>query len=166
MISPDYCKMMARYNHWMNNRLYEVCAGLDDDVRKENKQLFFHSIHGMLNHLLFGDIAWLSRFLQHEDNIPELGKELFADFNELRTARLQWDKQIQQWADTVDEQWLGSAFSFTSKVDGVSRTFPAWKLATHLFNHGTHHRGQLTTVLTQLGLDYGSTDIPFMPENV
>ncbi|MGD1950514.1 MAG: DinB family protein, partial [Leptolyngbyaceae cyanobacterium] len=46
------------------------------------------------------------------------------------------------------------------------RTVPRWALVTHMFNHQTHHRGQVTTLLSQMGLDIGSTDIPFMPQFV
>lgn len=157
---------MARYNHWMNNKLYLLCDGLKDSDRKEDRKLFFSSIHGTLNHLLFGDIAWLSRFLHDEENSPSFGVELFSDFDELRTARQNWDQRILQWAEQVDVLWLRTDFSFTSKTDGLTRTLPAWKLATHMFNHSTHHRGQLTAVLSQLGLDYGATDLPFMPDDV
>ena len=42
-------------------------------------------------------------------------------------------------------------------------TIPAWLAATHMFNHATHHRGQLTTLMKQAGVDPGVTDLPFMP---
>ena len=62
MIAPAYCQLMARYNRWMNERLYALCAGLDDDERKRDRGAFFGSIHGTLNHLLWGDRMWLGRF--------------------------------------------------------------------------------------------------------
>ncbi|MEM6581636.1 MAG: DinB family protein [Pseudomonadota bacterium] len=49
-------------------------------------------------------------------------------------------------------------------MDNRAHTFPAWILVAHMYNHQTHHRGQLTTVLSQMGYDYGATDLPFMPE--
>jgi len=155
---------MSRYNEWMNARLYAVCGGISDADRKADRGLFFGSIHSTLNHLLYGDIAWLSRFLGDEGAVPDLGKELYSGFDELRTARQDWDARIISWADSVAELWLAADFTFTSKVDGASRTKPAWTLVAHMYNHQTHHRGQITAVLSQMGYDYGATDIPFMPE--
>ena len=155
---------MSRYNEWMNSRLYAVCEKITDADRKADRGLFFSSIHGTLNHLLYGDIAWMSRFLGKEEAVPELGKELYTDFDELRTCRQDWDVQIINWADSVSEAWLAATFTFTSKVDGASRSKPAWMLVSHMYNHQTHHRGQITAVLSQMGYDYGATDIPFMPE--
>ncbi len=164
MITAAYCQTLARYNEWMNIRLYELCSRVPDTERKTDKGLFFGSIHATLNHLLYGDIAWLSRFLGNEDAVPVLGQELYADFRELAQARREWDSKISKWAAITDEVWLAAPFTFTSKVDGVARTKPAWVLVSHMYNHETHHRGQLTAVLSQMGYDYGATDIPFMPE--
>lgn len=163
MINPKYCQMMARYNAWMNDKIYSVCFELSDKQRKHNCQLFFDSIHGTLNHLLYGDKAWLSRFIDNPDGIPSLNRELHSDFEKLRSSRKALDAEIISWASTVTEEWLSKPFTFTSKVDGKERNRPCGLLVTHMFNHGTHHRGQITTALSQLGIDYGTTDLPFMP---
>ena len=53
--------------------------------------------------------------------------------------------------------------TFTSQTDGIQRTLPTWVLVVHMFNRGTQYRGQLTTLLKQLGLDPGETDIHKVP---
>jgi uncharacterized damage-inducible protein DinB len=58
---------------------------------------------------------------------------------------------------------LAAPLTYTSRVDGLERAVLKWVLVTHLFNHQTHHRGQVTTLLSQRGIDVGSTDLPFMP---
>ena len=58
---------------------------------------------------------------------------------------------------------MAADLTFTSKVDNVTRTLPRWAVVVHMLNHQTHHRGQITTLLSQMGLDIGTTDIPFMP---
>ena len=163
MISPDYCRTMARYTRWQNDSLYGHCANLSDEQRKADRQLFFDSIHSTLNHILWGDMAWLCRFTGEAVELPAMGEDLFADFDGLRQARTQWDKKIAAWAQTVSQDWLDNDFTFTSRLDNKSRTFPGGLLAAHLFNHGTHHRGQVSAALSQLGVDYGSTDLPFLP---
>jgi len=161
MISPVHAQTMAAYNRWMNERLYELCAGVPDSERKRDRGAFFKSVHGTLNHLLYGDRAWMSRGRDLGWRGP--ADELYADFAELRAARVGLDRLIEDWAARLDAQWLAAGFTYTSRIDGRTRTLPAWLLVTHLFNHQTHHRGQLTTLLSQLGIDPGVTDLPWLP---
>ena len=106
----------------------------------------------------------MSRFTGDPENVPALGVDLYCDFKALWVARRDLDRRISGWVETLDIDWLELALTYTSKVDGVSRTVPRWVLVAHMFNHETHHRGQLTTLLSQMGLDIGTTDIPFMPQ--
>ncbi|MBD0336601.1 MAG: damage-inducible protein DinB [Cyanobacteria bacterium Co-bin13] len=163
MITPDYCFALATYNQWMNGRLYEVCAAIPDETRKQDQGAFFGSVHGTLNHLLYGDRIWLARFQEKPSSLPPIGQNLYENFDDLRCHREAMDQEILSWAAALSEAWLAQPFQYTSSVDDKTRVLPAWVLVTHLFNHQTHHRGQLTTLLSQLGYDYGATDIPWLP---
>ncbi len=163
MITTHYSQTMAEYNTWMNERLYALCASISDEERKRDRGAFFGSIHRTLNHILYGDLAFMSRFTRDPAEVPELGIELHGDFQELWLARTALDQRIVAWAATIEADWLEQTLTYTSKVDNVSRTVQQWVLVTHMFNHGTHHRGQVTTLLSQMGLDLGTTDLPFMP---
>jgi len=163
MITPDYCRVMARYNRWMNERLYAVCAGMSDAERKRDRQAFFGSIHGTLNHLLWGDLMWLGRFVGPECTYPQFGTDMFATFEELAAARAATDRDLLEWAGNVSTEWLARPLTYTSVVDGKPRRLPAAVAAVHLFNHETHHRGQVTTLLKQAGIDPGVTDLPWLP---
>ena len=79
----------------------------------------------------------------------------------LHSCRGSW--AIQAWSP-LSASWLAETLTYKGKIDGKTRTVPRWMLVTHMFNHQTHHRGQVTTLLSQMGLDVGSTDIPFMPQ--
>lgn len=160
----DHYQLMARYNRWMNEKLYAVCAQIPDADRKRDMGAFFKSIHGTLNHLLFGDRAWLGRFIAQPYTGVAPDAELYADFDELRAARAAMDRRLIEWAGTLTPEWLAAPFTYTSVVDHKTRTLPAWTLVSHLFNHQTHHRGQLTTLIMQLGIDPGITDIPWLPD--
>jgi uncharacterized damage-inducible protein DinB len=92
-----------------------------------------------------------------------MGVDLYGDFEELRAARVAMDEDILAWAADLTQAGLREDLSWTSGVDGKTRSRPRWLLASHLFNHQTHHRGQLTTLLSQLGHDVGPTDLPWMP---
>ena len=164
MITTTYCETMADYNAWMNERLYGLCNSIPDIDRKKDRGAFFGSIHRTLNHILFGDLAFMSRFTGDPAEIPELGIDLHSDFEELKSARRALDQRIQSWSASLSEEWLQQGLTYSSKVDGVTRTMPRWVLVSHMFNHETHHRGQITTLLSQMGLDVGTTDLPFMPQ--
>lgn len=163
MIDRAYCTTMAHYNHWMNERLYDVCAGLTDADRRRDLGAFFGSVHGTLDHLLWADQVWLGRFTGRPRPAAGPGEILHEAFDDLRRVRADVDAEILAWAEAVDPGWLAATLSWTSGADGATRTRPAWALVVHLFNHQAHHRGQLTTLLTQLGCDYGITDLPWMP---
>ena len=155
---------MAEYNQWMNERLYLTCASLSDSKRKEDRSAFFGSVHRTLNHILYGDLAFMSRFTGTPSVVPELGIDLHENFQKLSDARSGLDARICDWAQSLSVEWLGETLTYESKVDGVTRTVPRWILVTHMFNHETHHRGQITTMLSQMNVDMGTTDIPFMPK--
>lgn len=164
MITSDYCKMMSAYNAWMNSRLYELCDGIGDAERKADRGAFFRSIHSTLNHLMYADLAFMSRFTGEPAEVPELGIDLYEEFEPLWDARQKLDERMTSWSSSLTETWLEVPLTYISKVDGKERTFPRWVVVTHMFNHQTHHRGQMTTLITQMGHDIGATDITFMPQ--
>lgn len=163
MIDAAYCAVMADYNQWMNRSLYAVCAAMPDADRRKDCGVFFGSVHDTLNHLLYGDRSWLGRFTGEPFAVTVIGQELYADFEELRAQREATDTRIIEWAGALMSDWLRAPFTYTSNVDNRTRTLPAWLLVTHLFNHQTHHRGQLTILLSQLGYDAPLTDLPWLP---
>jgi uncharacterized damage-inducible protein DinB len=163
MYESSYYQLMAEYNCWMNQNLYSVCSVIPDEKRKQNLGAFFKSIHGTLNHLLYGDKAWMGRFTNNPFSVTVIGQELYSDFDDLKAERNKIDQQILDWSKQLDSEWLSQSFEYTSNVDGKLRVLPTWVLVTHLFNHQTHHRGQVTTLIKQLGYDPGVTDIPWLP---
>lgn len=165
MIDKHYCQKFASYNQWMNLRLYATCSELSDAELKQDRGAFFKSIYATLNHIMFGDFAYLSRFGVIDRPTPELGEIFFDQFAELRAERERIDQVIIDWTSKLESSWLQQSTTYVSKIDGKERTFENWLLLTHLFNHQTHHRGQITTLLSQMGLDIGATDLPFMAES-
>jgi uncharacterized damage-inducible protein DinB len=148
----------------MNERLYTVCASLSDGLRKEDRGAPFHSVHGTLNHLLLADRVWLGRFIAQPFPARSLDQELYADFDELWHARRDTDAAIENWVETLTETRLASPFTFTGITRPEPRTLPLWFVVQHFFNHQTHHRGQLTTLLEQFGCDFGVTDLLMLPD--
>ena len=163
MISLTYAQTMERYNRWMNDRIYDCCGTLPDDERTRDAGAFFKSIHGTLNHLLLGDRIWLGRFTGEPFSVKALDEELYADFSRLRSERRSTDIAISEWIASLSEGDLGGTLSYMSVVNPAPRKLPLWLAVTHFFNHQTHHRGQLTTLLAQRGIDPGITDLIWLP---
>jgi uncharacterized damage-inducible protein DinB len=163
MISLTYAQTMAAYNRWMNDRLYECCAKLPDEERKRDAGAFFESIHGTLNHLLMGDRIWLGRFLGKPFAVKSLDQELYADFARLRAERAVTDEAITDWVSSLSEEDLRGELSYVSVVNPQRVRYALWLAVAHFFNHQTHHRGQLTTLLSQRGIDPGVTDLIWLP---
>lgn len=163
MIDRDYCRLLVQYNAWMNAKLYAAAAQLTDGQRREDRRAFFKSIHGTLNHVLYADLLWLYRFTDRPTVELHPDDGLADEFSVLRTRRTALDAELSTWVETLSADWLSADFSYFSKAYGAHFTRPAWTLVVHLFNHQTHHRGQLTTLLTQLGVEPGVTDLPLVP---
>jgi uncharacterized damage-inducible protein DinB len=164
-MTPDHCRALARYNRWMNEKVYAAAARLTDDARKQDRGAFFKSIHATLNHILLADRVWLGRFTgaalegdaMGPGGIRSLDQELYTAFGDLGVERAKTDDAITRWAATLDPERLAAELRFVRK--GVVNAFPLWWGVAQLFNHQTHHRGQVTTLLVQAGQDPGVTDL-------
>jgi uncharacterized damage-inducible protein DinB len=120
----------------------------------------------VLNHLLLGDRIWLGRFTGVPFAAASLDQELYADFVELRSERESTDRAIDAWVASLTPAEFAGTLRYTSFVNPAPRSYPFWVAATHFFNHQAHHRGQLTTLLMQAGVDPGVTDLIWLPELV
>lgn len=166
-MTPDYARVMARYNRWMNDKLYAVTAKLTDAERKADRGAFFGSLHRTWNHLLLADRVWLGRFAMAtlEDgelgpSIRSLDQELYADFEQLVRERARTDDELDAFVATLTHERLAAPLRFVRR--GAMNELPLWHAVAHLFNHQTHHRGQITTLLMQTGHDPGVTDLVAM----
>lgn len=158
-----YARGMAAYNQWMNGKIYACSAELSDEERKRDLGAFFGSIHGTLNHIYVGDEAWLQRLNGQPVTMKSPADVPFADFDDLWRARQQLDLQISEWAERITDHFADHVFRFRSVTYQRDIEMPGWAAVLQIFNHQTHHRGQVTTLLKQLGKDPGPTDIPVMP---
>jgi uncharacterized damage-inducible protein DinB len=161
---------MGSYNQWMNARLYESANKLPVAVIQEDKKAFFSSILGTLNRIMVGDILWLKRFamcpshpqaldlVRQLDTPTALTQILYEDFSLLTEMRTKLDSAIVMWTNELTEQDLETDLTYAN-TKGIVSTRPFGFLIMHFFNHQTHHRGQVTTLLHQEGVDVGITDL-------
>jgi uncharacterized damage-inducible protein DinB len=163
MIDAEYCQTLAAYNGWMNRKLYESAAQLTDEQRKADMGAFFRSIHSTLNHILWGDRVWLPRFNGKTYPVGGIGVDLYEEFTALLAARRVMDDEIGAWAAQLTGAQLDGTLTWFSMVAQREMSRPRWLCVTQMFNHQTHHRGQVTTLLKQAGIDPGVTDLPWAP---
>jgi len=166
MIDKGYVQRMARYNRWQNENLYGVADRLSDDARRQERGAWFGSIHKTLSHLLWADQIWMSRFTdlpKPQAGIPE-SVSLYPDWQDLKSKRADFDDTIIGWAAAVGDDWLTADQTFYSAATQREWTRPRWMLVAHMFNHQTHHRGQVHCMLTQAGGRPSDTDLTVMPD--
>ena len=149
---------LARYNRLANERLYEACAALDETALKAQRPAFFGSIHGTLNHIMVGDRIWLARFEGQEVPSSGLDAILYDDYESLRTARAEEDARIERFAAGLGADWLAGSTRYVNHA-GHSFADPNAMLLQHLFNHQTHHRGQVHDMLCQTEVAPPSLDL-------
>ncbi|HUE92381.1 DinB family protein [Pseudomonas sp.] len=163
-------ELLASYNLWINTKVYKAASDLAPIDLAKDRGAFFGSILGTLNHLIAGDTIWLRRFATHPScatslravtELPEptsLSQIIFDDFSDLHKHRNWLDKQIINWIDELSDADLNYALSYHN-TKGVFTRKCYSSLLLHFFNHQTHHRGQVSALLSQAGSDVGITDL-------
>jgi uncharacterized damage-inducible protein DinB len=155
-----YFQMFAGYNAWANHRLHAACAMLDEADYKAERGAFFGSIHGALNHLIVTDRMWLARLRGEALPRRTLDAVIFDDLATLRAARVHEDAALSSQVAALTDEQLAGPFRWTRVADGSVVTQPLWAALAHVFNHQTHHRGQVHGLLSQAGIDPPSLDLP------
>jgi uncharacterized damage-inducible protein DinB len=170
MMTPAVAVLMARYNQWMNQRTYEVAAALPAEALTRDRGAFFGSILGTLNHVAVADTVWLRRFadgtgdpvlLKAMAGRPRpvaLRESLAPDLAGLWRYREALDAEIVRWAQGLTEARLATTLHYRN-IAGQPAARNLGLLVQHFFNHQTHHRGQVSTLLFQAGHDVGVTDL-------
>jgi uncharacterized damage-inducible protein DinB len=159
---------MAAYNAILNTRTYAAAARLSEAERKADRGAFWRSIHGTLSHLVWADLMWMSRldgWAAPSQTLAESGT-LYEAFSSLAEARDRIDADLSAWAARIEPGWLDGALTWFSGAAGREITAPRALIVTHLFNHQTHHRGQVHAMLTAAGERVGDTDLPLVLSSV
>ena len=142
---------LARYHVWATHRLLEAVSRVSAEDYQRDVGLFFKSIHGTLNHLLVAEhLLWYARFAKGASPVLALDAEIEPERERLAQAlkggSANWTPLIASWsAERFDSQ-----LSYTT-MRGTPANLPFAATLAHVFNHATHHRGQITAALTGLG---------------
>jgi uncharacterized damage-inducible protein DinB len=162
--------LLAEYNRLMNQRQMEAAARLPAEILRRDAGAFFDSILGTLNHIMVGDIVWMKRFANHPSHYPSLDylrerehpttldQILHTDLDALEAERAKLDGILIDWCSELKQEDLDTALNYKNMM-GKAFSKNLGDLILHLFLHQTHHRGQVTTLLCQQGVDFGDTDL-------
>jgi uncharacterized damage-inducible protein DinB len=156
MDSRSYFQTLAKYNTVANQRLFDACTRLDDVEYRKDRAGSFGSIHALLNHILLGDRIWMGRFEGDSRVPPWLNTILYDDFTALRAARIAEDARIERFFAGTES--LDRPLAYTNSK-GVEYVDPLPVAVIHMFNHQTHHRGQVHIMLAQTPVPPPSLDL-------
>ncbi|MCX7559644.1 damage-inducible protein DinB [Sulfitobacter sp. F26204] len=167
MISKEFVLTMAQYNAWQNKQIMEITKGMDTAELYVDHKAFFRTIMGTLNHLLLGDSLWMSRMcddVARPAPCDDGGVTLTDTLGEWQAQRFRLDGRMRIWAQTLSNIDLAGELSWWSGALERDLTQPKALCILHMFNHQTHHRGQVHAMLTAAGQVAPVTDIVFMPK--
>lgn len=166
MITPAYTQRMSRYNRWQNESLYSAADTLDDAARRLDRGSFFESIHATLSHILWADELWMSRLAEWTaPNGTSRERPLYDDWEDLKQRRAEADHKFIAWSNTLKQSDIDGDLEWYSGTLKRGMTSPRGICILQVFNHQTHHRGQVHAMLTAAGARPDDTDIPFMPDS-
>lgn len=157
-MDQKYFQTLARYNRWANKKLYDVVETLSVEEFEKDSQAYFGSIQGTLNHILFGDWAWSLRLQDKNSSHLEMDKIYHPEFSKLKAARLEADEEFIRLIAGMNDEKIRSNVTYRN-IKGIEYTTPRHLVLAHVFNHSTHHRGQVHCLLTQAGIEAPSLDL-------
>ncbi len=159
----NHFSLMARFNAWANDRLYDSVSGLSEGAYKQDRKAFFGSIHNTLNHLLVVDRLYAGRIQETDHGIRSLDQILFGDFETLRAARVSEDETFVALVDGLSPAQLESPVTYRRIIGDGTEAIRCDHILLTLYNHQTHHRGQVHAMLTQAEVIPPPLDvIPFL----
>jgi uncharacterized damage-inducible protein DinB len=164
MSTKAWALEMSLYNKWQNEKLYGLCDALSDVDRTQDRGLYFGSIHRSLDHILMVDrVLWDFTVSGQPPRDWNPNRKLYDDYAVLRQERIAFDATVLDALRMQPKTWLDETVSYHHPRLGRDRSHPRQFPLMQMFNHGTHHRSQVTSALHQMGIDYGSTDMPANP---
>ncbi|MGE5326083.1 MAG: DinB family protein [Deltaproteobacteria bacterium] len=176
MISPEMLRELYDYNYWAKGKQLDACAALSEEQFLRPMGSSFSSVRDTLAHMMGAEWIWLERWLgRPARTLPDVPEglpfaetlkrwhEQFPNVGQIRKRWCEIETEMRQYLSGLDERTLSSDFSYVN-LQGRTWTYPLWRSIYHLANHGTFHRGQITTLLRQLGASAPTIDYLVMQD--
>ena len=160
MLSPEVLRHLYNYNYWARDRQLAACAKLTNEQFTRTLGGSFASLRDTLVHLAGAEWIWSERWNDRSPRLFPKGEQ-FPDLSALREYWRGVERDVQCFVIGVTEAALAKPLTYTN-VAGEQWTYPLGQAMFHLVNHGTYHRGQVTTLLRQLGAEAPGLDFLLM----
>ncbi|MGH9200675.1 MAG: DinB family protein [Vicinamibacterales bacterium] len=157
MIDVQAIQGLYRYNRWANSRILEALAHLTSEEFARDLGSSHPSVRATSLHIVWAEWIWLQRW---NGVSPEVVFDA-ADFPNLDDVRARWsgvDIEQRTFLDALTDERLLAVVRYVN-LKGETWQYPLWRQMCHVVNHSTYHRGQLTTMLRQLGARPIATDL-------
>lgn len=148
-MTPDEANLLVEYHIWARDRALAACTALPTEAFTRDLGNSFGSVRDTLAHLYGADEVWLERWLGNNPRgLPPATR--FAELADLQRAWAALDPRLQSFVRGLGGDGLLRTITYTA-FNGSAATLPYWQMLQHVVNHGSYHRGQVTTLLRQLG---------------
>jgi len=156
-MSPEEMRLLFDYNAWANRRSMDAASALTQEQFTKPMGSSFSSVRDTLAHICGAEWIWLERFQGRSPlSLPDVTE--FADLTSLRVRWLELEERLLKFVRGLKQADLDGTFEYKTLKFGVYKN-PLWQSMQHLANHGSYHRGQVTTMLRQLGAPAIATDL-------
>ncbi len=156
-MTPEEMRSLFDYNAWANHRSLEAAAALPTEQFTKTLGSSFSSVHDTLAHICGAELVWYERFRGNSPStLPDLSS--LSTVEELRTLWTEQEAKLLRFVAGLTQADLDRVMEYKTLKFGVYSN-PLWQSMQHLVNHGTYHRGQVTTLLRQLGAKAIATDL-------
>jgi uncharacterized damage-inducible protein DinB len=158
----NHLATLARYNLWATHKLFVHVDALPEADYRRDAGLFFKSVHATLNHLLVAEhLLWFRRFAGGESPKVALNDEVEADREQLRERMTSGAQAWLPFIAGCDAARFAASLDYTT-TRGIAMSLPFGATLAHVFNHATHHRGQITAAITMMGHPCPEIDLVWM----
>ena len=153
----DDIRLLYDFNTWANHRTIEACATLAPEQFTRDLASSFRSVRDTLAHIYGAEWIWLERWHGRTPSALPSAAD-FPDLESVRRRMVEIDRNLVDFAASLNADDLHRVVQYKT-VAGAANAQPLWQMLQHLANHSTYHRGQVTTLLRQLGAKAISTDL-------
>ena len=142
-------RLLLDYHYWARDRVLDAVESLSHDQFTRDMGSSFRSIRDTLAHLYFAEWAWYSRW-QGDSPTSQLPADMFPDLATIRALWRDQEAKMRALLDTLDEAGINRRMEY-KLLSGTPGASVFWHMLQHVVNHASYHRGQITTMLRQLG---------------
>lgn len=146
-------RTLLDYHYWARDRMIDAIASLTYEQFTKDLGSSFKSVRDTVAHLHAAEWAWHSRW-NGESPTALLPAERFADVASVQKAWSELESQVRGFAEEHGDAGVERVYEFTL-LNGAAGSSPFWQMLQHMVNHASYHRGQVTTMLRQLGAQPG-----------